>query len=160
MQCYSCDKTHPFLFSYNSLKTNHNVPVILKSAQLFLMFPQCTVANNLCSSWFYRPAWSNNILADKPTANSSRHSVLGQGATDPGLLPMCQIYWWWKIQKTMGQNCRLALILTSSVHYFHLGFSCIFVMFMCIYNKALWKIVWRQCSVFMKYMQSEGKYHP
>lgn len=160
MQRYSCDKTHPFLFSYNSLKTNHNVPVILKSAQLFLMFPQCTVANNLCSSWFYRPAWSNNILADKPTANSSRHSVLGQGATDPGLLPMCQIYWWWKIQKTMGQNCRLALILTSSVHYFHLGFSCIFVMFMCIYNKALWKIVWHQCSVFMKYMQSEGKYHP
>lgn len=80
----------------------------------------------VCWGCIHCPAWSNNILADKPTANSSRHSVLGQGATDPGLLPMCQFHWWWIKQKTMGQNRKMTLTLITSNHYFQTGLSGIF----------------------------------
>lgn len=81
-----------------------------------------TVKVLCCWGWFHSPAWSNNILGDKLTANCSWQPVLGQGATDPRVLPMCQIHWWWIIQKTKGQNSEPSLTLITRDHYFHLGF--------------------------------------
>lgn len=110
----------------------------------------------VCWGCIHCPAWSNNILADKPTANSSRHSVLGQGATDPGLLPMCQFHWWWIKQKTMGQNCKMTLTLITSNHYFQTGLSVYSLYGLCMKNKVLCETVWQQCSVYMTDAQSAG----
>lgn len=97
----------------------------------------------LCWGWFHSLACSNNFLADKPKANYSRHSVLGQGATDPGVLPMCQIHWCWIKQKTKGQYCKhtLALIRYRSLFpcYYLQGFFLVYIWIIKHNAKMVWK---------------------
>lgn len=73
-----------FFFKY--IITNPKIITQILSS-LFSFGVQWRIVKALCSGWFYRLARSVNILVDKPTANSSRHSVLGQGATDPRVAP-------------------------------------------------------------------------